>query len=293
MKSIYSKSLFTIALAWFALAGVFGQGALTNSTAPTAINTTSGEEIDYVTVGSQLQYKVTPTDFGSLGTSFKTIFGWTVTDVSGSAVPGAYTLYNAAGPGSLTNDADATNNAGYFTENEISVYWPTVGNYKLNTTERVRVTPFCSGNPVSQEVHVLNRPKVTSWNVTTSPTSCGLTGNVSIPFKCNGSRTITVAYSVTYTPLTGSPSAPTTGTATVDLGSTVYDATDKDGAITIPVTSTNYGTYSVQITGVTDNVTTKCFSSYTTAAADMPAAAYVFYSLPTPQTQPIQHVTNL
>jgi hypothetical protein len=292
-KGIIINSIATTLLLSVFSTGIFAQGALTNSTAPSAIKTTAGEATDYVTIGSQLGYQVAKTDFGALAATFPTVFGWRVANSDGTPTAAAnYTLYNSVGTGSLTADADATNNSGYFTENQISVYWPTVGTYKLYTTEKVRVTPFCAGTEENLDVNVLARPKVSGWNVTTSPSGCGLTGDILIPFKCDGSRTITVTYTVTYTPLTGTAST-SNGTTTVALGATVYGASNQDGTITIPVTGGNFGTYSVQIDEVTDNVTTKSFASYTTASADRPTAPYVFYSLPTPTTSPIQHVTNL
>ncbi|HEX2935974.1 MAG TPA: hypothetical protein VHO72_11520, partial [Bacteroidales bacterium] len=71
------------------------------------------------------------------------------------------------------------------------------------------------------------------------------------------------------------------------------------GSITYNVVSGS-GKYEIEIVNITDKITEKSFGALAAndparnaTSTDLPAAPYTFYSLPTPTTSKIQHITNL
>lgn len=275
-------ALATISMS--SIAQVTGTGTLIAKTAGAPDN------VDYVTVGSVVPYKVTPYNWLGLAASMNaSSFQWAMTTgVSGTD----WTLYKADGTTALPFVGPNS------TESDITIKWLLEGSYTINVAEKSnpKVGTGCVGNVENLPINVIPHPKA-MWAAFTDPSGCGLTGPINVPVTCAGSSTITVSYSVVYTPAaTGVAGAPSALTATVAAGG--YNQTGK--ALNLPVTLSGDGKYDVTITGVVDPISEKSFGLLAASNAlrngasgtDYSATTVTFYSYPTPVTNPIQHLQN-
>jgi hypothetical protein len=247
------------------------------------------QDVDYVTINSTIPYQVTAYDWAGLSSVMQSAFQWTV------SADGTISKQD----GSALSTIGAT---GYASDNAVGIKWTNTGSKTISLTEIGQVISTgnltsCAGTPVTLTVNVLPRPVIT-WNAAgADPSGCGLATAIIPVHYTDGSKTITVTYDVYYTALaTGSPRTKVNAialTATLNTTAGAYDLSENN-AFTYTVANGG-GKYEIQITNITDLVTSKSFSvgGYTALAAELPATTYTFYSYPTPTTAPIQHIQNL
>jgi hypothetical protein len=271
-KMTLIRSIATIGLFLVAGMGAFAQ--LTTATVPT--NTTDN---DTVTIGSVLPYRVT----GDINMHSLRALGILNYSQFTKNVSVGNTLHDATGVG-----------APAATDSAFSVAWATLGAQTIQVTEVPQVVSgpaFCAANTQTLNVAVVARPTVV-WNGAPSASGCGVAGTaVTIPYTVAGTGQYDVTYRITYTPLSGAPSnVVAAGTVINGLGNYQTGSVNLNFSYSVPAAT--YGRYDVYVENVTDRISRK--SGITTSqAADMPAAASTFYSYPTPQTQPVQHIQNL
>ncbi|HEY4788177.1 MAG TPA: gliding motility-associated C-terminal domain-containing protein [Bacteroidales bacterium] len=214
----------------------------------------NGEDIEYVSIGSIMPYKVSPFNWGTLASFMNpSIFKWWL---NGNTT--GYELLKSDGITPLTLLPPP--NHVYYPDSSISIHWIKTGKYTIRVHEKSmpkNITNSCDPGEDIQtlDVVVADRPSV-AWNGPTSENICNLTNNThEIPVLLKGSKQITVTYQIIYTPQTGLQPIISNQTVVFDIKKNDTTATDN---VQINVPSKNYGTYEVIITGITDKVATKC-----------------------------------
>lgn len=282
-----------------------------------AANVESGTS-DYVTIGSRLPYYVA-TDpaiqaMTTAGTMKASIFKWFVTDASDATISGIGVLkYD----GTAATEYDAfrtiTGGTGYY-DNEISIAWTTGAGFAAGTEYKVKVAEKSvtlsstiqgceDATPEEMPVYVLARSTVAFDG--TEGGGCGTAPgtNFYVPLTVTGLGSWQVTYTVSYNG--GAASAPATYTlglaspsvtdATVIAASTTSRSaagtpTSGTDGLEIALPAAQYGYYDIAITDITDVISRKSLDGLAAQAA---AGTYRIYVVPTPTTQPIQHIKNL
>lgn len=211
---------------------------------------------------------------------------------------------------SATAAATATINQATTSDSLVTISWPKAGTYRLSVTENPGAVAsgypaLCTSVPYAMDVKVLNRPTVT-WNgATPVKGGCGVNGNtITVPIDLTGIGQWEVDYTVQYFDLANQEvnvagitrdaseaAVPMGATSNKNDGSALTNQTLL--SITIPAASAvgAYGKYVITINSISDRISRK--SGISSIAADVPAGSYTIYSMPTPTTQPIQHIKNL
>jgi len=275
-KMTLIRSIATVALFLVAGMGAFAQ--VTGVGTPD--NTT---DYDTVTVNSVMPYQVN----GDLNMHALRALGILNYSQFTKAVSAGGTIRAASGVAAST---PAT------TDSAFSVAWGnTAGAQTVQVTEVPQVVSgpafSCTANTQTLNVIVVARPTVV-WNGAPSASGCGVAGTtVTIPYTVAGTGQYDVTYRITYTSLTGATSnVVAAGTVLNGLGN--YQNGSANLTFSYAVPAITYGRYDVYVENVTDRISRKS-GIITSLAADLPAAAATFYSYPTPQTQPVQHIRNL
>jgi hypothetical protein len=290
------------------------------------------EYIDMVTVGSKMPYQVTPDPTVAAMvdnvTFFPSVFNWTVTGVGNALeLPASHTGLT---PDDNANGTPVY--AGFFKESSVAVQWgATVGDYTISVSEQAQNNaglPACAGAAVNLDAWVMAKPIVSfdeaatplvngTLNIIGTPNDgilggCGLSGaspvDVLLAVDLTGTDQYQVSYKTDYYPLIGAPVmgsfafTPTkfddgthtflsvSGPASPNTGTV---SNNNEIKVTIPANT--YGKWVVTLQGVNDRVSRKSFSALPTPDLGTvgATASLTIYSMPTPTTQPIQHVTNL
>lgn len=296
---------------------------------PAKVNTTATSTTsEYVTVGSQLPYYVTPdaTIDGliTLGAMNNSNFKWIITTNADVAIPAASANMKAA-DGSAALGAGGA--ADYYTNNEVTISWltgqtPAQANpYKIKVTEHsIPATGVfadgCDGNTQTRFVHVLPVPTI-GVNSTTASIACGTTPGAGIfyyvPLKLTGIGPWDVTYSVTY-----NGAAYAAGGTTATVGTTQSITDDDNGTSDVYTLATTqstlnaqvagntagipllingggansgYGSYVVTITDVKDKISKKSLTSIN-GTVNIGEDKITVYVIPTPNTGAVQHVAN-
>jgi hypothetical protein len=296
-KTNFLRSIATIAMFLVAGMGVFAQiTSPSNVTTPKVIG--GLDSMDFATVGSVMPYQVTPdaaiANMVTNGMMNASVYHWTVS--------GGVALSQWAG-GALTQPTAPDNVADYYTQNQVAAAWASAGIYTLTVAEKSRPLfglTGCEGNSQYLYVRVVNRPTVAFPAAADTVGGCGIAGtNVVVPVNLTGTDAWQVTYQIDTINMTGGSGTFQASGASANLGTSTLSATtyaNTENAVTlttVAVPANFYGRMLVSITAVSDHISRK--SGVSSTAADVPAVAarFVIYSLPTPVTQPIQHVTNL
>jgi len=234
---------------------------------------------DTVTVGSTMPYAVTPDPIiaGMPGMNAST-FIWSVTDNADvDLADGA--IFNV-----VQGDAGDT-----LTYDSITVVWgATTGSYKVKVAEKSnpQFGTGCTGDTEQRNILIVEAPTITFDG--TDGGGCGITTH-SVPLTVSGYGPFEVDFNITYDDGSG-PEAPVSvtdravGTAS-DAGSNL--------SLTLGLTASDLGsgdgTYTIQITDVTDAVSRKSLAA---VAGNTDANTYVVGKYPTPDTSPIRHLEN-
>ena len=251
-----------------------GASDYTNFTA-----TGTRENIDSVTVGSRMPYKVeaqtAPTGL-TLTFEYKWLFdpSLTVQDLGG------------------TNLTPATGTS-YYSATEISVVMPaspTTVTLTSNVRNLFNGAVLCEASDVNNTIRVLPRPTI-SWTANTVAT-CGA-ATVTIPVTLTGFSDFEVYYTITYWANFDKSDSPSptpsavkyatitnSGTASFDIPSTEFSAT---------------GLYEITVTNITDRISRKSLDMSLVAAqsTDLPTGVYTVLNVPAPTAQPVQHIKNV
>ncbi len=279
------------------------------------------EVVDYATIGSKMPYSITPDPTVAAqvdGTNFLASgFSWRISGAGGSfeqvAAHNPLTVVGAYVPTA-------------YAENNVAVLWGnTAGDYTITVAEQSRNTlglTQCVG--ADSTLHVYLMPKPTAQFIEAGTLSgvtditgtagdaivggCGVAGTtIHFNVTFTGTEKFDLAYQYVYTPFTtGIPGAPVPLTAN-NLGATNYftatpalpNTAAVTNAFTFNVPAGNYGKYVFTLTSVTDLVSRKSLSTPTQDPGVLDnttgalAATLTLFSLPTPTTGTIKHVTNL
>jgi hypothetical protein len=164
----------------------------------------------------------------------------------------------------------------------------------------------CSGATEDLSVVVVAEPTVV-WNNGGSLRlgGCGVAGtSIGIPVTVTGTDRFQLTYTQDYIDLTGA-STVTGPVTTGNLGASDIFAdftnTENIDMYTLAIPLATYGRYEITISAVTDRISRKSLNNYVTETAtygdqdpgDFVTTTMIVYSLPTPTTGQIQHVTNL
>lgn len=232
----------------------------------------------------------------------------------------------AVGGAVLTNATTADN----YTDFDIQIEWLTAGVYDMAVREQTRNSiglPQCAGADSTLRVYVMPRPTI-DWDETNfaGPQGaaadnvvggCGIASTapagstVNIPVNITSyTQDMKIAYSYQkYTMAGAVDGAAVTQTlvASANYGSDAFYAATPAApnseanvtllTLTLPDADANaanrqaaYGKWEFTITAVNDLISRK--SGVASQAADIPAGIFVLYSLPTPVTGAIRHVSN-
>jgi hypothetical protein len=246
--------------------------------------------VDTVTVGATMPYYVNGDpnmhmlrQWGAI--TAKSTYSWTVPVASTATITGSDSL--------------------------VSVKWPLAGTYRLTVKENPGAVAtgyptLCPSVPYAMDVKVLNRPTV-AWNGTTPVAGgCGVSGGtpITVPIDLKGIGQWEVDYTVQYFNLAnqevtvaGITRAASEPAVLLGAASNKNDGTALANqsllSISIPADKStgDYGKYVITITSISDRISRK--SGIPSEATDIPSVSYTIYSMPTPTTQPIQHIKNL
>jgi hypothetical protein len=280
---------------------------------------------DYVTIGSRVPYYVQP-DAGivtlvGLGAMNASQFGWEFLDATATAaIAPALTVLNYNGTGAAAGGA-----ADFYVGNEISVVWDAASvaagtQYTVRATEHSMPTSgvFADGcsdaTPELRTVWVIDRPTIDFQAASSS--ACGITPGAGVqyfvPIDVTGLGDWDISFDVTYngaaylaaqTYTAGTATAVANDAALLGAASAVKSlngtpTADVDGLEVIingATAANGFGRYDVTVTNITDRISRKSLDMTLVAAqvADLPAAAYTIWVMPTPVTAPIRHRSNL
>lgn len=252
----------------------------------------AGEEVDTVTVGSKMAYRVDGDpviqSLITAGVMNPSEFKWefstslTMTKPNGSA---------------LTNGDDQTGYPNYYTDKEIYVIMPTtVGGITLTVNERSMPKNGigCEGSDSTANILVINRPTM-AWPGITEIGSCGV-DDIEIDLTLTGYSDWVVTYDVYFTASINGTRTRIHQDETATVGSnkkiTVAESlfNQVDGQ-SKPVA----GTYEIVVTNLTDRISRKSIDQTLIAsqAGDIPTDAFKVYVYPAPASKKLQHVKNM
>ena len=230
------------------------------------------ESVDSVTVGSRMPYMVTAQTGvpAGLTAQYKWLFSPAIViqNLDGSA---------------LTNTTD-----NYYTTNQISVVFPSLGDVTISTNVRywTGTTDLCAAAvDADNTIRVIPRPTIT-W--TAGEVAGCVAMPVTIPVTVTGYKQFEVNYTIThYTEFDKSDTSPATTDAWVVLtgNSLIFPAA------TFPAT----GIYDIKITNITDRISRKSLDMdlVKAQATDLPTGVYSVKIYPAPQTNPLLHIKNM
>jgi len=230
------------------------------------------------------------------------------------------TFYAADGTSSLTpatNDLgveDLTGH-GFYKDSAISVDFPATGIFKLYVTERtvsnISGITGCEGNKDSLRIQVVDTPTIVFNDLDRIMGGCGadVAPNNDIPITVSGNGYFSatgglwIKYKIDYTNLTGVTSPLLSDTIKDGVSHFTswaqFSVNNPPTNTVIPfnITDGNYGTYTVTLEAITDEISRKTLntkSGYDTQGLPPVAQRTLkIYALPTPTTQPIKHIKNV
>ena len=283
MKSILKTGFFAIVFALSAM-GVHAQTTPTLPNTPNpptdafwtdfAVGTV--ESIDSVTVGSRMPYKVAAQE--NVPSGLIAQYKWLFSTTSPAIVIQSLAL----------TPTDLTGADNYFTANEISVVFPSLGDITISTNVRYMMgsTPLCAAaDDTDNTIRVIPRPTI-KW-VADEVVGC-VAMPVTIPVTVTGYKQFEVMYTIThYTTFDKTDDTPTTTNAWVVLtgNSLIFPAS----------TFSATGVYEITITNITDRISRKSLDMDLVKAQmnDLPEGTYAVKIYPAPQTKPLQHIKNI
>jgi hypothetical protein len=303
-----TKNLFRILIAASFLAVMsFGANAqLTTSTGPTAVETDANQATDFVTVGSIMPYEVTPdATISALVTANPLVFS---PSVFRWAVAGAATGTLQLQAGGALTPAPAPDAATHFVENQVGVSWTTTGAATLSVFEKSQNLvglPACEDATAEDiNVQVVALPTVV-YNETDGTAGdnimggCGVAGTaVNLPVTATGTDLWQMTYHVRHYTLANvlipgdNVDATTASLGTSDIF-TSFANTENMTMYTLNIPAATYGRYDITVTSVTDRTSRKSLNLPAQNPGTPTGATLVVWSLPTPSTGQIRHVTNL
>ncbi len=252
----------------------------------------------------------------------------TTVSVSPAATDHANRRVRAIDGTSLLTNATTPN---YYTNYEIAVNWLTAGEYDITVSEQSRNTlglPQCPGSDSTLRVYVMPRPSV-EWNETAFLGPQGTPGDrnvggcaIAVPGSTTSwaipvllesyTQDVKIAYSYTKYTMSGTAGTPVNQTLAASINYnegtdswyTASPGSPNSGTVTLltlivpdPLVDAAgaYGRWEFTITGVNDMVSRK--SGVTNTVTDLPGdiagQTFTLWSLPTPTTGTIRHVTNV
>ncbi len=328
-RSIVAATLAVVSTSAFAQLTTTGSATVDKGTPYAYTSPTSGanpEVVDFVTVGSTMPYSVVPDStiqtIVASGAPFQaSSYNWRL----GTTPLGS--LRQADGSTALANIATdpAPYNAGYYLDYDVAVIWGnTPGIDSIKVSEHSRNNgglQTCDGADTTLYVYVMPKPTAQfieagtlagATNIVGTANDaivggCGIAGStLHFNVTFTGTQDFYVYYSSVYTPFGGLAAPAVTGSVTTGLGAanfytatpTVPNTDAVTDAFTFAIPAATYGKYVFTLTGVNDLVSRKSLT-----AADMgtlvnttgsaPAGpTLTVYSLPTPTTGRVLHVTN-
>lgn len=246
----------------------------------------------------------------------QSVWKWQITNG-----PGGTTFYAADGTSSLTpatNDlgVEDLTGMGFYKDSAISIDFQNVGTLDLWVTERtvsnISGITGCEGNIEHLPIQVVNAPTIVFNDADRIIGGCGadVAPNNDIPITVSGNGYFSatgglwITYKIDYTDLTGATSTllPSTTINDGDEFSTGWAQFSVNNPATntvIPfnITDGNYGTYTVTLEAITDEISRKTLNTkfgYDTQGLPVVAQRTLkIYALPTPTTQPIKHIQNV
>ncbi|HOK99134.1 MAG TPA: hypothetical protein PLD12_08355 [Bacteroidales bacterium] len=313
---VLTAGLFMLTLSTAAFAQLT-TSHLANSTDTT---TTAGENPNVVTVGARVPFAIqSSSDIWQLQKqgvlASQSVWKWEMPNNTASAQ-----LYDKDGNNLLSTFSDTLGQEdfssipGFYLDSVISIDFPATGNVTLQVTERtvsnISGITGCEGDIEHLQIQVVNAPTVAFNDADRIMGGCGADQSFdSIPltvtgngyFASNGGLAIT--YKIDYIDLAGDTtnlvSTTIKDTAGVFTGWAQFSVNNgsTDVFITYDLPDGQYGTYTVTLLAVTDEISRKTLD----ALADydkqgLPPVAertLKIYALPTPNTQPIKHISNL
>jgi hypothetical protein len=320
-----TKNLFKVVTTAIVTVALSGSGFAQLTTAHIANSTdttTPGEKPNVVTVGARVPFATQSSSSiwalekqGVLAP--QSVWKWQIS-------PTGPTMYASDGTSSLTTPGllGAENIGvvapGYVSDSAISIDFPALGNFGLYVTERsvsnIPGITGCEGNVQHLAVQVVSAPTIVFNDADRIIGGCGADiaadNNIPItvsgngPFSTNGGLHIT--YNITYKDLAGTTSnIVPTGTIIADGGSEFstgwaqfsVNQGPTNTHINFNITDGNYGTYTVTLEAITDEVSRKTLETkagYDTQGLPVLAQrTLTIYALPTPTTQPIKAIKNI
>jgi hypothetical protein len=318
-----TKNLFrTAAIAMLSAATFSAFAQVTTSGNATATKATLHEGIEFATISSVMPYIIDrdanvaamvasdPATFQPSEFNWRLPAGGAIAKLGG----GAWT------PGTT---------AGYYLDTASQVSWGAVaGIYNITVSEKTRNSgglSTCSGADSSISVYLMSKPTAAFVEASSSLpgtntsdaklggcSTAGTTINLAVAFT--GAQDFRVVASSVYTPIGGVAQAPVSiGSTVTNLGtSTFFSATptvpnsetvNTAMSFAIPASGAGaYGKYVITLTAVSDLVSRKSYKDndlvtpgYQGDNGDLSAGVQTLtvYSLPTPVTGTVKHVTNL
>lgn len=241
----------------------------------------TAENIEYVTVGSIMPYKVSPCYLGYLPEiQNPSIFKWWLN--------GNQTGFELLKMDGLTplSSLPPPNNV-FYQDSAIAIHWLKTGKYTIRVSEKAMFkngpeTCESADNFQTLDVIVTDRPYV-SWKTDTLVEGCNLSGsNQQITLNLSGADKVTVFYDLIYIP--NDNKAP--DTAHFIKTFVLKNPQKIEDAIEIKIPNSKYGQYKVVITDVQDWISAK--SGIRAGKTDIPQTSVVFNVIRATELTPIR-----
>jgi len=313
---VLTAGLFMLTLSTAAFAQL-----TTSHLANSTDTTTAGENPNVVTVGARVPFAIqSSSDIWQLQKqgvlASQSVWKWEMPTNTASAQ-----LYDKDGKNLLSTFSDTLGQEdfssipGFYLDSVISIDFPATGNVTLQVTERtvsnISGITGCEGDIKHLEIQVVNAPTVAFNDTDRIMGGCGadVAANNDIPITVSGNgyfggNGLEITYKIDYTDLTGTttnlvPSTVINDNAGALTGWAQFSVNQGPTNTVIPfnITDGNYGTYTVTLEAVTDAISRKTLDAvfgYDTQGLPLVAQRTLkIYALPTPNTQPIKHISNL
>lgn len=315
---VLTAGLFMLTLSTAAFAQL-----TTSHLANSTDTTTAGEKPNVVTVGARVPFATESTlsiwQLQAQGVlASQSVWKWQITNNTSPAAA----FYAADGSSALTaatNDlgVEDLTGLGFYKDSAISIDFPATGTIDLWVTERtvsnISGITGCEGDIEHLQIQVVNAPTVAFNDPDRIMGGCGadVAANNDIPITVSGNGYFSapngglqITYKIDYTDLTGNtsnlvPSTVINDNAGALTGWAQFSVNQGPTNAVIPfnITDGNYGTYTVTLEAVTDEISRKTLdavSGYDTQGLPPVAQRTLkIYALPTPNTQPIKHIQNI
>lgn len=297
---------------------VFAQ-LTTTKFATSSDTTTTGETVNYVTVGARIPFATNTTgaihQLIAQGILVGSAWKWQITNG-----PGGTSIYAANGssvtdPVTTWGEEDLTG-LGYVKDSIISIDFQNIGSLDLWVTERtvsnISGITGCEGDIEHLAVQVVAAPTIAFNDVDRIMGGCGADvatdNNIPITVSGNGYFSTTgglqITYKIDYTDLTGTTTTHVPSTIIKDgvdfsTGWSQFSVnngpTNTDINFNIP--DGNYGTYTVTLEAITDEISRKSLDAVigyeSSGLPPLAQRTLKIYALPQPNTQPIKHIKNI